>query len=40
MAVQGVKYLRQVAAHPALQQWSAGEVLPGSQYQSDDELLE
>ncbi|GIZ37153.1 hypothetical protein CKM354_000061100 [Cercospora kikuchii] len=40
MAIQGVKYLRQVAAHPALQQWSAGEVLPGSQYQSDEELLE
>ncbi|PPJ57031.1 hypothetical protein CBER1_00453 [Cercospora berteroae] len=40
MAIQGVKYLRQVAAHPALQQWSAGEVLPGPQYQSDEELLE
>ncbi|KAM3423499.1 hypothetical protein BST61_g927 [Cercospora zeina] len=40
MAIQGVKYLRQIAAHPALQQWSDGEVLPGSQYQSDEELLE
>ncbi|KAF2213023.1 hypothetical protein CERZMDRAFT_67259 [Cercospora zeae-maydis SCOH1-5] len=40
MAIQGVKYLRKIAAHPALQQWSAGEVLPGPQIQSDEELLE
>ena len=40
MAIQGVKYVRQIAAHPALQQWSAGEVLPGIEYQSDEDLLE
>lgn len=40
MAIQGVKYLRQIAAHPALQHWSAGEVLPGAKYQRDEDLLE
>ncbi|KAK4626324.1 GMC oxidoreductase family protein Mala s [Fulvia fulva] len=40
MAIQGVKYMRQVFQHPEMQRWSAGEVAPGPDVQSDEDILE
>ena len=40
MAIQGLKYLRKIMAHPDMQKWSAGEVAPGADVQSDEEILE
>jgi choline dehydrogenase-like flavoprotein len=40
MAIEGVKYMRKIFDHPALQEWSDGEVLPGPEVQTDEELLE
>lgn len=40
MAIQGVKYLRRLMDHPELQKWSAGEVSPGVDVQSDEDILE
>ncbi|KAF2773785.1 glucose-methanol-choline oxidoreductase [Teratosphaeria nubilosa] len=40
MAVQGVKYLRKIMAHPEMQKWSDGEVAPGPDVQTDEEILE
>ncbi|KAF2166047.1 GMC oxidoreductase [Zasmidium cellare ATCC 36951] len=40
MAIQGVKYLRQIMEHPDLKQWSAGEVSPGANITSDEDLLD
>jgi choline dehydrogenase len=40
MANQGVKYLRKIMEHPEMQKWSAGEVSPGVNVQSDEEILE
>ncbi|SMQ53215.1 unnamed protein product [Zymoseptoria tritici ST99CH_3D7] len=40
MAVQGVKYLRQIGEHPAWKQWVQEEVSPGPAVQSDEDILE
>ncbi|KAH5111843.1 hypothetical protein HBH71_165280 [Parastagonospora nodorum] len=40
MAVQGVKYLRKIAGHPAWAQWVDKEVSPGPNVQSDEDILE
>lgn len=40
MAIQGVKYLRKIMEHPDLKQWSAGEVSPGANITSDEDLLD
>lgn len=40
MAIQGLKYLRKIMDHPDMQKWSAGEVAPGADVQSDEEILE
>ena len=40
MAIQGVKYMRKVMEHPEMQRWSAGEVAPGPDVQSDEDILE
>lgn len=40
MAVQGVKYLRKIAEHPAWAQWVDKEVSPGPNVQSDEDILE
>jgi hypothetical protein len=40
MAVQGVKYLRQIGDHPAWKQWVQEEVSPGPDVQSDEDILE
>ncbi|KXT04552.1 hypothetical protein AC578_8738 [Pseudocercospora eumusae] len=40
MAVPGVKCLRKVMQHPEMKKWSDGEVSPGANIQSDEDLLD